>query len=99
MQEEGSCVAFPTTGAPGAESNEQINTMYNEILASEEELIEMVEAMVQVCNFSGCTLLDLLYAMNEALADDKRFIKTEAIVIMYNEQLDKLAACENDDSG
>ena len=66
-------------------------------MASEEELIEMVEAMAEVCNFSGCTLLDLFYAMNEALASDKRFIETEAILIMYNEQFDKLAARENDD--
>ena len=40
--------------------------MYSDILATDKELIEMVEAMVDYCKFSGCNLIELLYALNEA---------------------------------
>ena len=70
--------------------------MFNDILATDKELREMVNAMVDTCRFSGCSLLELLYAINEALSDEKRFFTTDSIVEMFNEELDKIA--ENDDA-
>ena len=64
--------------------------MFSEILATDTELIEMVDAMVDLCKFSGCSLLELLYAVNESISDEKRFFTTESIVEMFNEQLEKL---------
>lgn len=59
--------------------------MFSEILATDTELIEMVDAMVDLCKFSGCSLLELLYAVNESISDEKRFFTTESIVEMFNE--------------
>ena len=86
-------------GAAGpAVSSQQklINSMFSDILATDKELVEMVDAMVDVCRFSGCSLLELLYAINEALGDDKRFFTTDSIIEMYNDELEKLA--ENEDA-
>ena len=55
----------------------------------------MVEAMVDYCKFSGCNLIELLYALNEAQPDEKRYQTTDSIIEMVNDELDKLA--ENED--
>ena len=39
--------------------------MFTDFLASDTELSEMVSDMVELCQYSGCTLLELLYAVNE----------------------------------
>lgn len=65
------------------------------IIASTEEVIEMSTAAAEFCRFSGCSLLEFLYAINKTIADDKRFFTSEQLIEMFNEWLVKLA--ENDD--
>ena len=69
--------------------------MFNDILSTDKQVAEMVQDMVEVCTFSGCSLMDLLYAMNEALTEDKRFFTTDSVIEMFNEHMNALA--ENED--
>lgn len=54
----------------------------------------MNAAVVEYCRVSGCTLLDLLYGLNEALGEEKTFMSTDSIVEMCVEQLEELAENE-----
>ena len=68
--------------------------MFSDILASDKELSEMMDAMVDICDFSGCSLIELLYAINEVIAAEKRFFTTDSLMEMIHEELDKLALNE-----
>ena len=69
--------------------------MYKDFIATESEVIEMNNAIIEICYNSGCSLLEMLYAINESLAEGKRNQTTDEIVEMFNEQLVQLA--ENED--
>ena len=56
-----------------------------------------MNAMVEeFCQQSGCSLLELLYAVNEALSADKKYLTSEEILQCFNEWLERLA--ENEDA-
>ena len=55
----------------------------------------MEAAVVEYCRFSGCSLLEVLYGINENLDETKKFFTTESIIDMYNEQLVAIAENEN----
>lgn len=82
-------------GSAISKNQKLINSMFSEFCATDKEVAEMVADMVDICTYSGCTLLDLLYAVNEVLTDEKRHFSTDSIIDMFNEQLEGLA--ENED--
>jgi len=49
-----------------------VNSMYKDFIATESEVIEMNNAIIEICYNSGCSLLEMLYAINESLAEGKR---------------------------
>lgn len=51
--------------------------------------------VVAFCQQSGCSLLEILYAVNKALPEDKRYMTSDQIFEFYNEWLERLA--ENED--
>lgn len=72
-----------------------MNSLMKGVIASTEEVIQMSAAAAEFCRFSGCSLLEFLYAINKTIPDDKRFFTSESLIAMFNEWLVKLA--ENDD--
>ena len=72
-----------------------MDSMFKGVFATEKELIDMVADIVELCQLSGCSLLEMLYAINEELPDDKRHTTTDEIVEMLTEQLTLLAEAKN----
>jgi hypothetical protein len=72
-----------------------ISSLAKDSFASVAEIIEMEAAVVEYCRFSGCSLLEVLYGINENLDETKKFFTTESIIDMYNEQLVAIAENEN----
>ena len=73
---------------------QHLMNQFKDIFASEEEIISMTSSVVDYCRLSGCNLLEILYGINETLADDKKHYTTDSIIELFNEHLERLA--END---
>ena len=56
----------------------------------------MLDAVADYCRSSGCSLLEVLYAINEVVPEGKRYYTTDSLIDMYNVQLEILA--EKDDA-
>ena len=68
-----------------------LNNLFKEEFASVDELIEMNKTIVEFCLGSGCSLLEVLYGMNEAIPQEKRLFESSSIIDSYNEQLVRLS--------
>ena len=43
-----------------------------DMLASEEDILEMTNAVADYTRISGCSLLEVLYGINECIDEDKK---------------------------
>ena len=60
-----------------------------------DEIVEMNNAVVDFCNSSGCSLLELFYGLNDATEAEMRYLSQAHVIEFYNEWLERLA--ENED--
>jgi len=47
--------------------------LFKDVFASVDEIVIMNATVAEFCQHSGCSLLEVLYALNEALPGDKKF--------------------------
>jgi len=50
-----------------------LNNIFKDVFATVDEIVEMNQAVVEYCNRSGCSLLEVLYGINEALSAEKKY--------------------------
>lgn len=66
-----------------------------DLICTPEEMITMLNEIALVCQSSGCTVLDALYALAKAVDDEKRICSPDEIIEMYEEWLTRLDTCED----
>ena len=68
-----------------------MNSLFKDVFATVDEIIDMNAQVSEYCQQSGCSLLEALIAINEACSKEKKHFTTESIVEMANERLERLA--------
>ena len=53
-------------------AEEESGNQLKDLLASEEDILEMTNAVADYTRISGCSLLEVLYGINECIDEDKR---------------------------
>lgn len=66
--------------SPRGNAKTLLNTMFKDTFASVEEIMEMNAAVLELCQFSGCSLFTVLYAINEVLPAEKKHYETSSLI-------------------
>jgi len=68
-----------------------LSSLFKDVFASVDEIIQMNADVVELCQSSGCSLIEAFYGLNEALPADKKHFSNEQVIEFLCEQLEQLA--------
>ena len=66
------------------EQAQQLDPVLKDLVAEDDDVEAMVADVTEFCRSSGCSLIEVLYAINEVLPDEKRFFTTGDLIDIYN---------------